>query len=251
VQINTAISLFLIIDRYFHFFVNKIVYKQIIFLNYKKKDHKPPAPSQSSGQVPDALLKALNSSPMGKKPFTYTPGGIDLSQVRNSARVKRYDSMSNSSDLHHRQHQQQQQHSSYSQNQEMYQRHQASSHSDLHSFTNNQSPAFYGSPAGGQTNFVANTSNRLNTSVPPPPHPPPAGPMHSSFNNPYTSSLESQSFISRPSPQRHVPVQPQHQPAVVSNVRRTPSTSSNPAFGITPDQLVRRPSRSKDENKDM
>lgn len=39
--------------------------------------------------VPDALLKALNSSPMGKKPFTYTPGGLDLSHVRQSARVKR------------------------------------------------------------------------------------------------------------------------------------------------------------------
>jgi hypothetical protein len=39
--------------------------------------------------VPDVLIKALNASPLSKKPFTYTPGGLDLSKIRDSARVKR------------------------------------------------------------------------------------------------------------------------------------------------------------------
>jgi len=41
----------------------------------------------SSNVVPDALLKSMHGS--GKKPFTYTPGGLDLSHVKNSLRVKR------------------------------------------------------------------------------------------------------------------------------------------------------------------
>ena len=40
-----------------------------------------------SNAVPDALLKSMHGS--GKKPFTYTPGGLDLSHVKNSLRVKR------------------------------------------------------------------------------------------------------------------------------------------------------------------
>lgn len=32
---------------------------------------------------------------MGKKPFTYTPGGLDLSHIRESPRVKRYDNYAN------------------------------------------------------------------------------------------------------------------------------------------------------------
>ncbi len=46
---------------------------------------------QSQSQVvPDALLKAMNGPPgSGRKPFTYTPGGLDLSHIRESARVKR------------------------------------------------------------------------------------------------------------------------------------------------------------------
>lgn len=51
--------------------------------------HRAPSESSSGGEIPSALLKAMNYSPMGKKPFTYTPGGLDLSHVRNSARVKR------------------------------------------------------------------------------------------------------------------------------------------------------------------
>lgn len=41
--------------------------------------------------VPPALIKAMTGSPLGKKPFTYTPGGLDLSHIRESSRVKRYD----------------------------------------------------------------------------------------------------------------------------------------------------------------
>jgi len=43
--------------------------------------------------VPAALIKAMTGSPLGKKPFTYTPGGLDLSHIRESSRVKRYDSV--------------------------------------------------------------------------------------------------------------------------------------------------------------
>jgi hypothetical protein len=31
----------------------------------------------------------MNGPPMSTKPFTYTPGGLDLSHVRESSRVKR------------------------------------------------------------------------------------------------------------------------------------------------------------------
>lgn len=33
----------------------------------------------------------MTGSALGKKPFTYTPGGLDLSHIRQSPRVKRYD----------------------------------------------------------------------------------------------------------------------------------------------------------------
>jgi hypothetical protein len=33
----------------------------------------------------------MTGSSLGKKPFTYTPGGLDLSHIRQSPRVKRYD----------------------------------------------------------------------------------------------------------------------------------------------------------------
>ncbi|CAF1043207.1 unnamed protein product [Didymodactylos carnosus] len=39
--------------------------------------------------VPAALMKSL-SRPGGPKPFTYTPGGLDLSKIRESARVRRH-----------------------------------------------------------------------------------------------------------------------------------------------------------------
>ncbi|CAF0832367.1 unnamed protein product [Brachionus calyciflorus] len=58
----------------------------------QKKSAEPMSPNQV---VPDALLnKVLNKSPMGQKPFSYTPGGLDLSHIRESARVKRYEQMS-------------------------------------------------------------------------------------------------------------------------------------------------------------
>lgn len=57
--------------------------------------------NQSNQVVPDALLKAMNNR-SGQKPFSYTPGGLDLSHIRESARVKRYESM-NSSSEHQRQ----------------------------------------------------------------------------------------------------------------------------------------------------
>ena len=48
-----------------------------------KKENAPPL------VVPAALIKAMTGSPLGKKPFTYTPGGLDLSHIRESSRVKR------------------------------------------------------------------------------------------------------------------------------------------------------------------
>ena len=50
-----------------------------------KKENAPPL------VVPAALIKAMTGSPLGKKPFTYTPGGLDLSHIRESSRVKRYE----------------------------------------------------------------------------------------------------------------------------------------------------------------
>jgi len=41
--------------------------------------------------VPPALIRAMTGSSLGKKPFTYTPGGLDLSHIRESSRVKRYE----------------------------------------------------------------------------------------------------------------------------------------------------------------
>lgn len=179
--------------------------------------------------MPDALLKAMNSS-VGKKPFTYTPGGIDLSRIRDSARVKRYDSLS-SADFHSRQQQQQQQYyqsssSSFAQNQESYHR-QSTSQSDLNFAASNNN---YNSPqqqsAGaahtGQNNFVSNTSFRLNSA------------SSNNFSSPSSAAFDSQSFISRASPHRAMP----------SNSRGVGP------FGITPDQLVR-PPRPKDDAKDM
>jgi hypothetical protein len=40
--------------------------------------------------IPAVLAKSLGR-PGGPKPFTYTPGGLDLSKIRESARVRRYD----------------------------------------------------------------------------------------------------------------------------------------------------------------
>ena len=56
--------------------------------------------SSANPMVPDALLnKVLSKSPMGQKPFSYTPGGLDLSHVRQSARVRRYEQMSSSQEM--------------------------------------------------------------------------------------------------------------------------------------------------------
>lgn len=43
----------------------------------------------STTHNPNVLGKIMNAQG-SRKPFTYTPGGIDLSQIRKSARVKRY-----------------------------------------------------------------------------------------------------------------------------------------------------------------
>lgn len=51
----------------------------------------------TNAHIPDALVKALNGPPMSVKPFTYTPGGLDLSHIRESSRVKRYEPTSPSS----------------------------------------------------------------------------------------------------------------------------------------------------------
>ncbi len=40
--------------------------------------------------MPDVLGKIMGSNGGGRKPFTYTPGGLDLSHIRQSPRVKRY-----------------------------------------------------------------------------------------------------------------------------------------------------------------
>ncbi len=37
----------------------------------------------------------MTGSSLGKKPFTYTPGGLDLSHIRESSRVKRYEQAGN------------------------------------------------------------------------------------------------------------------------------------------------------------
>ena len=56
--------------------------------SYDRKNEITTNSSSASGNaVPDALLKSMHGS--GKKPFTYTPGGLDLSHVKNSLRVKR------------------------------------------------------------------------------------------------------------------------------------------------------------------
>jgi hypothetical protein len=45
--------------------------------------------------MPDVVGKIMGSNTGGgRKPFTYTPGGLDLSHIRQSARVKRYDEQS-------------------------------------------------------------------------------------------------------------------------------------------------------------
>ena len=42
--------------------------------------------------MPDVVGKIMGSNTGGgRKPFTYTPGGLDLSHIRQSARVKRYE----------------------------------------------------------------------------------------------------------------------------------------------------------------
>jgi len=43
---------------------------------------------QDISNIPAALAKSLGR-PGGPKPFTYTPGGLDLSKIRESARVRR------------------------------------------------------------------------------------------------------------------------------------------------------------------
>lgn len=60
-----------------------------IFLLFSKKKKETTNNNNAGSHIPDALLKAMNGPPMSTKPFTYTPGGLDLSHVRESSRVKR------------------------------------------------------------------------------------------------------------------------------------------------------------------
>ena len=55
--------------------------------SYESNTNFKSSETMSGNVVPDALLKSMHGS--GKKPFTYTPGGLDLSHVKNSLRVKR------------------------------------------------------------------------------------------------------------------------------------------------------------------
>lgn len=68
----------------------------------QRSEPSPPEPAPAvvpSGHIPNALIKAMAApNGSGRKPFTYTPGGLDLSHVRESARVKRYDSISTNND---------------------------------------------------------------------------------------------------------------------------------------------------------
>ncbi|CAF1618704.1 unnamed protein product [Adineta ricciae] len=49
----------------------------------------PTAAPSETATIPAALAKSLGR-PGGPKPFTYTPGGLDLSKIRESARVRRH-----------------------------------------------------------------------------------------------------------------------------------------------------------------
>ena len=54
--------------------------------------------------MPDVVGKIMGSNTGGgRKPFTYTPGGLDLSHIRQSARVKRYDEQSKLQNLNYNQ----------------------------------------------------------------------------------------------------------------------------------------------------
>jgi hypothetical protein len=44
--------------------------------------------SQESSNLPAILAKTFGR-PGGPKPFTYTPGGLDLSEIREAARARR------------------------------------------------------------------------------------------------------------------------------------------------------------------
>ena len=67
-------------------------YKAKLNAEAQQSQHQPKQQQQQQQQsdVPDVLFKAIYSgTPGSKKPFTYTPGGLDLSHVRDSPRVKR------------------------------------------------------------------------------------------------------------------------------------------------------------------
>jgi hypothetical protein len=118
-----------------------------------RSEPSPPEPAPAvvpSGHIPNALLKAM-AAPIGsgRKPFTYTPGGLDLSHVRDSARVKRYDSISTNND-HNPYQAQVQSNQTYNR---QYSAPQQNQHSQL-VYNNSPKPAFNAPKAQNASQFV-------------------------------------------------------------------------------------------------
>ena len=178
----------------------------------------------------------MHGSPMSKKPFTYTPGGLDLSHIRESARVKRYESMSDS-------------HSNT-----LTRKTSQSSYNQQNSYSSSNMNDQY-SQNQFQSSFTNSSSSFMNST---------ASPSHSIYAVPATSSLPS--FAPPPAPVNRPP------PIKINNPPPTPTFNSMPStpkmnrpayqppatptggagggFNITPDQLVK-PSKNKDENVNM
>lgn len=187
--------------------------------------------ARASGAVPDALLKALNASPMGKKPFTYTPGGLDLSHVRQSARVRRYESMNSGERVQHAQHPPHPGHPSHPMH---HHGPQPTPPPHMNNFSNSYDS--YQKQSTSQTNLSNFPSSYSNT---------PSGVV--SVQAPSTMSthqrLNSASMNNFESG-----------PSQAPRLQRQPSGSGGGpmGFNVTPEQLIR-PSRAivKDEPKDM
>ena len=116
----------------------------------------------NSGSIPDALLKSMHGS--GKKPFTYTPGGLDLSHVKNSQRVKRHEqqqqqNISSSTQQQQFQHQQQHQQQRQTFNQQQQQQQQSySNYASQNSHVTSTSSNFSSPPSQA---WVMPTKNEL------------------------------------------------------------------------------------------
>jgi hypothetical protein len=171
------------------------------------RTHEAKETSKSSGAVPDALLKAMYGSPGGKKPFTYTPGGLDLSHIRDSARVKRYE-QHNLQQNHHQQHHQQQQFGRQA----------------APSFENNEYPA-------SQQHQSYHAYQPIAVAAPPPPAP---APLISSYQQPsFQANLKARSNSSSGFSYDSVPSTP------TKKVPAYQPPTAPTGFNITPDKLVR------------